>query len=454
MIKFDERANKAVEMLQQSGFEAFFVGGCVRDGLMGKELHDFDITTNALPKQICDVFKGFETIEVGIEFGTVVVIVDGLSIEITTYRKESEYLDNRHPSMLTFSASLDADLSRRDFTINALAYNTQCGIVDHFGGLDDIKNKKIRCIGNPDERFKEDALRILRALRFASVLGFEIDDEIKNAMQKNKELLKNISGERIFEELCKMIVGKNIKDVLINYVDVLAVVIPELLLMKNFDQKNIWHIYDVLTHTAVAVSSAKEDCIIRIALLFHDIGKPKSFFIDEKGVGHFYGHPKISKQIAEKNLTKLKVSNKIKNHILLLVENHDITMNVDEISIKKLLSKFGEQVFDELVKIHKCDLLAQNPKFHYLLKNYDQIEKLKKLIIAENQCYLSKDLKISGTDIKKLGLNGKEVGKALELCLRNVIENELKNEKEDLILYVKNNIKNIQNFCREKNGKL
>ena len=286
------QVNTALARLHDAGYEAYIVGGCVRDRIMGREPKDYDITTSALPEQTAAVFAGERIIETGMKHGTVTVLLDGEPLEITTFRIDGTYSDSRHPDAVTFTPSLREDLARRDFTMNAMAYSSETGLVDPFGGQADIAAKYIRCVGDPDLRFREDALRILRALRFSSVLGFPIEPETDGAARYLCLLLKKISAERVFSELKQLLCGPDVRRVLLDYAGVLGAVLPEILPMQGFDQRNPHHCYDILEHTAAAVEAMPPEPALRLAALLHDVGKPECFFTDEDGVGHFYGHPK------------------------------------------------------------------------------------------------------------------------------------------------------------------
>ena len=301
--------SRALTMLESAGFEAFIVGGCVRDALRGITPKDYDITTSALPEETKSVFRDWRVIETGIQHGTITVVMDGMPLEITTYRTEGTYSDNRHPDSVSFTASLREDVARRDFTMNAIAYSPTRGMIDHFGGAEDIRRGIIRCVGDPATRFREDALRMMRGIRFASVLGFAIEKNTAAAIHENKERIPTVSAERIRVELTKLLCGANVKNVLMDWWDVIGTVIPEILPMHGFDQKTPYHIYDVWEHTAVAVSNIPPDPHLRLCALLHDIGKPPSFFTDEKGVGHFYGHPAVSARMTEEILARLKYDN-------------------------------------------------------------------------------------------------------------------------------------------------
>lgn len=313
----------AINLLQSAGFEAYAVGGCVRDSLLGKTPNDWDITTSAKPENMKSVFADFHCIDTGIKHGTVTVVIDGEPLEITTFRLDGEYEDNRHPKSVTFTSDLGADLGRRDFTVNAMAYSKMTGTVDLFGGQNDLKNGIIRCVGDPDRRFNEDALRILRALRFASALDFEIEEKTAQSLLKNRALLGNISEERIAKELLKLVCGKGAKRILTDFAPVLFEILPELQPMYKNSHDNPHHCYDIYEHTLIAVESIDPEPTLRFAMLLHDCGKPAVKKFDENGVAHFYGHQRISVEISAQILARLKVSNKFRDEILFLVSNHD-----------------------------------------------------------------------------------------------------------------------------------
>jgi len=431
MLEISKSATKAIEMLNSAGYEAYIVGGCVRDMVMGKSAHDYDITTSALPSETKAVFQNERVIETGLKHGTVTVILDGEPLEITTYRIDGDYLDNRHPQSVSFTRKLENDLSRRDFTMNALVYNEKEGVLDYFGGKTDIENKIIRAIGEPVKRFTEDALRILRAIRFSSTLGFEIEGNTRKAMISCKHLLHNISPERIAEEINKFVLGKNVKQAILENYEILGEICPEFLKMKGFDQHNKWHIYDVLEHTAVAVENTPPVLHLRLAMLFHDTGKVHTFSTDENGVGHFYGHGEKSAEIVKDYLNRYKYDNRTKDEVYNLVRLHDMPTEADEVLIKKRLNRIGKERFLDLIKIQRADNLAQNPALTRM-EHFNTLEKISKEIINQS-CFDLSSLKVNGSDMVSLGFVGKEIGEALKTLLDEVIENKLPNEKEALM---------------------
>jgi tRNA nucleotidyltransferase (CCA-adding enzyme) len=405
---------------------------------MGIPPKDYDITTSALPEETKAVFREYRVIETGIQHGTVTVMMEGMPLEITTYRTEGTYSDNRHPDSVSFTTSLREDVARRDFTMNAIAYSPTRGLIDHFGGEADIRAGIIRCVGDPDTRFREDALRMMRGIRFASVLGFRMEDDTAAAIRGNKERIPTVSAERIRVELTKLLCGVNVKNVLMDWWDVLGVVIPEILPMHNFDQKTPYHIYDVWEHTAVAVSETPPVTHLRLSAFLHDIGKPSSFFTDEKGIGHFYGHPAVSAEMAEEILARLKYDNVTRCRVITLVKEHDRIIEPTETAVKRALSRLTPEVFFNLLAIKRADNLAQSPNYRDRLETYDAIEAMAQDILEKNECISVAALAVNGSDLIALGMKpGKEIGEMLSHLLEQVIRGKLENEQEELLSYVK-----------------
>ena len=436
VIKIPPQVNRAMEILQNNSHTAYVVGGAVRDALMGKSPDDWDITTSALPEETLAAFKDFRTIETGLKHGTVTVIVEGTNLEITTYRIETGYSDNRHPDKVDFTDRVEDDLSRRDFTVNAIAYSPAAGFADPFGGQNDIKRGIIRCVGEADRRFGEDALRILRALRFASVLGFEIDGDTAESIHRNYHLLKNISVERIFAELSKLLCGKDAGRILREYEDVMFFILPELKPMKNCVQNHERHIYDVWGHTVKAVENISPLPELRFAMLFHDSGKPKCKSTDENGIDHFYSHGKESEKIASEILTKLKTSAKFKNHVCNLVEYHDfLPHKISKKTYKKYIGKLGMDTVKQLFAVREADIKAQSPKFHTESLNENKIGlKILEEIENETPCFGISHLAIGGKELAALGIEpSPEMGKILEILLDEVMEEKITNTPQALI---------------------
>ena len=436
VINIPPQVNRAIEILRASGHSAFVAGGAVRDVLMGSEAHDWDITTSALPEETLEAFRNFRTIETGLQHGTVTVIVDGMNLEITTFRIETGYSDNRHPDKVDFTSRVEDDLSRRDFTVNAIAYSPETGFADPFGGRADIKRKLIRCVGDPDKRFGEDSLRILRALRFSSVLGFEIDSDTAESIKRNYKLLKNISVERIFTEISKLLCGRDAGKILREYEEVFFFIFPELAPMKNCTQNHERHIYDVWGHTVAAVENVPPAAEMRFAMLFHDSGKPHCKTTDENGTDHFYSHGKISKKIAFDALTRLKTSAKFRNHVCDLVEFHDFLPDkIRKKTYKKYIARLGLDTIKELFEIRKADVSAQNPKFFAeSLKENETGLKVLEEIEKENACFTLADLAIGGRELAEIGFKpSPAMGKVLETLLDEVMDEKIENTKEVLL---------------------
>lgn len=446
MMMLPEAIKKALNMIEDAGYQGYIVGGCVRDALMGLTPHDYDITTSALPGEVKEIFCGYKVIETGIKHGTVTVLMknepaegevaESYPLEITTFRVEGEYLDGRRPSSVSFTRNLKEDVARRDFTINAMAMDVGGKVYDYFEGRKDLEAGLIRAVGNPKERFEEDALRIMRALRFASVTGFEIEAETSEAIFSCMELLSRISAERIREELLKLLCGKNVKKVLLEYWDVLSVIISQLAPMKDFDQRTHWHIYPVHEHTAVAVASMPAGPILRVAALLHDVGKPSCFAVDEKGVGHFYGHAHAGVEISRKILTRLKFDNESKQKILSLIKYHDVQIMAEDKNVKRALNKYGEGGFFDLILLKRADNLAQNPELAIRQEYLDELVSIAEKIIAEEQCFSLKDLQVKGSDLIEMGMKpGREIGETLEELLAAVIEEKIPNDKAKLLKF-------------------
>lgn len=429
-----KNVDTAINLLQSAGFEAYAVGGCVRDSLLGKTPNDWDITTSAKPEDMKSVFADFHCIDTGIKHGTVTVVIDDEPLEITTFRLDGEYEDNRHPKSVTFTSNLGADLGRRDFTVNAMAYSKKTGTVDLFGGQNDLKNKIIRCVGDPDRRFNEDALRILRALRFASALDFEIEEKTAQSLLKNCALLENISEERIAKELLKLVCGKGAKRILTDFAPVLFEILPELQPMYKNSHDNPHHCYDIYEHTLIAVESIDLEPTLRFAMLLHDCGKPAVKKFDENGVAHFYGHQRISAEISAQILARLKVSNKFRDEILFLVSNHDrweLYENTEK--MPRYLSKFGLDGVLKLLKVMRADVLAQSPEYRYRLDQIADAEEIAKNLAAQKPCLSLRELQINGRTLMDIGIpQGRKLGAVLAQLLDEVIDGVTKNTQEAL----------------------
>lgn len=437
MMVLPLQVNTALELLHRAGYEAYLVGGAVRDyvrrGLQGE---DWDITTSALPEEVEQVFSTFRVIETGLKHGTVTVVMDHMHLEITTYRTEGSYSDHRHPDSVCFTRSLREDLARRDFTMNALAYSPKTGVVDLYGGCEDIAAGLVRCVGDPDRRFQEDALRILRALRFASVYELVLEEQTARAVHRNRALLDRIAPERIRVELTKLLCGAGVETVLREYADVLAQIIPELAPMFGFEQKNPHHDRDVWEHTIAVVAHAPAEPVMRWSALLHDIGKPKCFTEDEEGIGHFYGHAGIGDALAEEVLGRLRFDNAARQRIRLLVKNHDTPLPQEEKGVKRLLNRFGPEAVEQLIRLHRADTAGQHPCCARRQAQFDRVTDLVQVVLARQACFSLKDLAVRGGDLIHLGLSGRQVGEALQTALEAVMDGRVANERGALLSYL------------------
>ena len=432
-------AQNIIDTLEASGYEAYVVGGCVRDSLLGIVPHDWDICTSAVPSEIESCFEDRRIVETGLQHGTVTIIEDGVSYEVTTFRIDGKYSDSRHPDKVTYTKDIDSDLSRRDFTFNAMAYNERVGLIDPFGGAFDLIRGEISCVGNANDRFKEDALRIMRALRFASTYGFTISERTNEAIHINKKLLNNIAAERIREELCKIVMGKGVLGVLLNYSDIIATIIPEIEPCIGFQQNNPYHQYTVYDHIAHAVSNySGDDQSVKLALLLHDIGKPLCYTEDEKG-GHFYGHGVYCHDVAEKVMERLRFDNRTSDEVLTLVLYHDAIIEPTTKAIKRWLNKIGPQRFCQLMDVRMADILAHTKGTQASrVDKCNMVKAVLEQVIEEEQCFSISDLAINGHNIMDLGVpEGKRVGEIIKKLLDAVIAEDIENEHTALVEYAK-----------------
>lgn len=433
-INLPPQVERALCRLEAHGFEAFAVGGCVRDSILGRVPNDWDITTSARPAETAACFADCRVIETGIKHGTVGVLMDGMLLEITTYRCDGVYLDNRHPESVTFSARVEDDLSRRDFTVNAMAYRPSVGVVDLFGGRADLDARVIRAVGDPKTRFEEDGLRILRAIRFASVLDFTVEENTARAVHECRGLLSNIAAERIREELCKLICGVGAVRILREYVDVIGEFLPEILRMVGFDQNTKYHCYDVFEHTLYALEENTDgDLITRLAILLHDVGKPLCYTEDELG-GHFKGHAPIGVEITDALMHRLHFDNDTTARVKLLVEMHDLPFAAERRTVKRLMRKLSDADILRLMEVKRCDRLAHAEFFRQPPPELEQIPVIVQELRAEEACISLKDLRINGDDLIRMGIKpGKRIGEILGYLLEEVIEERLENGREALM---------------------
>ena len=432
--------NYIIQELEKCGHEAYMVGGCVRDSVLGRKPHDYDICTSATPDEILKAFPNEEIIPTGLQHGTVTILINKEPFEVTTYRIDGDYSDNRRSDNVTFTKNLVEDLRRRDFTINAMAYNPKTGLIDLFNGMEDIKYKKIRCVGSAEDRFNEDALRILRAIRFEAQLGFAGLPETMFEIDQQYERLNNISIERINSEFCKIVASDQFCVELVLYPDVFSLFIPELKDMIGFQQNNPYHAYDVFDHTVHAIEKCEsDDLAVRLAVFFHDFGKPHSYQDGEDGVRHFKRHGKISAEITDSIMKRLRFDNETRNNVVELVYYHDATFEVGKKYIKRWLNKIVEKQFRRLLEIRKADIKGQKPDYEKSrIEKVDNIECILNEILQEQECFSLKDLAVNGNDVKKsMNLKeGKDVGYWLNEILKRVMDGEVKNNRDDLIYWM------------------
>lgn len=429
-----ESIRTAMERLEQNGFACYAVGGCVRDWLAGEQPHDYDLCTAASPQQTMSVFSDKQVIETGLQHGTVTVMLDGEPVEITTFRTESGYSDSRHPDTVQFVTEIEQDLARRDFTINAMAWSPVHGLCDPFGGAKDLKHGIIRCVGDADIRLTEDALRILRALRFASVRGFTIEPETAQALRRNQSGLKNISAERITSELLQILCGCAVGEILMEYADIITNLLPELKPMVGFEQNNPYHKYAVWEHSVRAVEAIRPDSILRLTMLCHDSGKPETYVTDEQGVGHFYGHPKHSQRVTEELVKHLRLSAKQEERLLYLVRHHDTPLGRKQKHIRRKLAVHGEAYFRDLLAVKKADCIGQGTCPQNVTELLET-EQLLEQVLAEDTCLKIKDLALNGHDLIAMGLQGKEIGRCLSAMLNYVLDDPKRNTRQQLAAF-------------------
>ncbi|MCQ2404809.1 MAG: HD domain-containing protein [Clostridia bacterium] len=438
MIALPPFVADAIKRIETAGFEAVAVGGCVRDMLAGKTPHDYDIATSATPDEICAVFSGERLIETGLQHGTVTVLLSGEPLEITTYRQDGAYSDGRHPDEVVFSRNLSDDLSRRDFTVNAMAFHPTRGVTDLFSGQADLKAGVLRAVGEPRVRFSEDALRVLRGLRFAAQHGFSIEPQTAAAMRAMRDTLSPVSAERIYAEMTAFLCGKDVTRVLLTFPEIVCAVVPELKDTVGFSQNNRHHIHTVYTHIARVVGNVPATPALRWAALLHDCGKPACATVDAAGESHFTGHPQESAQRAEAVLSRLRADNRTKAAALELIELHDLRTPPTEKAVKRLLSKVGETRFFELCDLATADRKAQNPAFFAPSKaREDAVRDLGKKLLSEQSCLSLAELAVSGDDLLSAGIPaGKELGDTLRRLLDLVLDGECENTKEELLKHI------------------
>ena len=433
-IRIPAGAEQILHRLEEKGFEAYVVGGCVRDSLLGREPHDWDITTSATPQQVKRIFQ--RTVDTGLKHGTVTVLLDREPYEVTTYRIDGEYLDGRHPSGVTFTRSLREDLQRRDFTINAMAYSDSRGLQDCFGGLEDLKKGMIRAVGDPMKRFGEDALRIMRAVRFAAQLGYAVEEETRRAMKTLAPTLSRVSAERIAAELEKLLVSPHPEMIRMAWeCGITAVVLPEFDRCMETEQNNPHHCYSVGEHTIHSLMEARRDRVLRLAMLLHDFGKPACKTTDDKGIDHFYGHPEKSAAMANQILRRLKYDNDTRSAVVRLVRFHDRKVRLTKPGVRKAVMEIGEDLFPLFLEVKDADLYAQS-----LYQRQEKVEEMAEIrrlyaqILEAGDCLSLRDLAVSGDDLIAAGMQpGKELGRVLQDMLRDVVDVPAHNDRDYLL---------------------
>ena len=449
-----DAALHVLNVLDDAGYESWVVGGFVRDALLGRTCSDIDIACSAAwqeTQRVCEL-AGMHTHETGTQHGTLTVVCDDEAFEVTTFRADGAYKDSRHPESVQFVKTIEEDLARRDFTMNALAYRPDRGVLDPFGGQADMEAGVIRSVGDPHKRFEEDALRILRACRFSSELGYAIEPATFQGMLAHKGLLSRISAERVTHELQRLLLGEHAGDALLQCVDVLSAVLPELVAMKGFEQHTPYHVFDVLEHTARVVDGVPRYPLVRWAALFHDMGKPACFFFDENGIGHFYGHAAVSVPIARGIMQRLTFSNAFMDKVLTLVKRHDDVVPASPKAVKRMLARLGgdTELFAALCDLKRGDARGQSPQFsegRIALAN--ELQRVLNEILEANEAFTVKSLAISGRDVMELGVpQGPLVGEMLHHVLDAVIDEKVPNSYDDLVKYVTSCIED-ENFSKK-----
>ncbi len=430
VIAVPERCARILDTLNDAGFEAYVVGGCVRDSLLGRIPSDWDITTSARPEEVTALFR--RTVPTGIKHGTVTVLSGKESYEVTTYRIDGSYGDGRHPDSVTFTGSLREDLMRRDFTVNAMAYSPRDGLVDFFDGTGDMQKHVLRAVGDPEERFREDALRIMRAVRFSAQLDYSIEEKTLGALSGLVPTLRRISAERIRTELSKLLLsGHPEKLFLLDETGILDVIMPELALCLKTPQHNPHHCFNVGEHIIRSVCAVRADQVLRLTMLFHDLGKPACRTTDEDGIDHFHGHAQVSADLALSIMKRLKYDNASIDDVVLLVKNHDLKIEDDARSVRRAVNRVGERMFPLLLEVKRADLAAQSDyQREEKARHLDRIEELFRKVLEEKDCVSLKTLAVGGRELMAWGEKpGREMGRVLQAMLDDVLETPGHNER-------------------------
>ncbi len=432
MIPWDPRALAVVRCLEEAGHRAVLVGGCVRDSLLSRPPHDYDAATSARPEEILSACRRWRCLDVGIRHGTVTVLADGLPVEVTTFRREGRYSDHRRPDQVAFTHSLEEDLARRDFTVNAMAWGSE-GLIDPFGGRADLEQGVVRCVGEPDRRFEEDALRVLRGLRLAAQLSFSLCPDTAAALRRHVPQLSFVAWERISAEWIRLLCAPAAGDVLLAFPEAAVQVLPELGPCVGFDQRNPHHCWDVYTHSVKALEQVAPVPALRLAALLHDAGKPAVFTLDATGTGHFYGHPRVSAELARDALTRLRLDTALRERAVLLVERHHLPVEGGRSWTGRWFSRLGEEAFFQLLELKRADALACAPGEPDGLAHLEQAAEEARALLAQRPCLTLKELAVNGRDALAAGLEGPAIGRALHSLLEQVAEGKLPNRREDLL---------------------
>ena len=432
VFNWEPRALAVLDTLEKAGFQTVLVGGCVRDYLLGKPSSDYDAATAALPEQMLEVFSDWKVIETGRKHGTLTIMSDGLPVEVTTFRTEGAYTDHRHPDGVSFTTDLKADLARRDFTINAMAWGRD-GLTDLFEGQEDLRAGILRCVGDPEKRFNEDAIRILRCLRFAARPGFWIHPDTEAALKNQVRMLDVVSRERVTDEFLKLICQPDAERILLEYPEVVRQIIPEMTATIGFDQRTPYHCYDVYTHSVKAMGQVPPRKTMRLAALLHDIAKPMTYSPDEQGVGHFPDHPKLGAELADQALRNLRLDNHTREQVVTLIARHGMRLPAEEKVVKRWLSRLGPELFFELMTLDRADNSAKRPDMVRPPQHWLDLDKMARQVLAQADCLSLKDLAVNGRDALNAGLKGPAIGRALNELLEDVVEGRKPNDRDVLL---------------------
>lgn len=435
-----ENIQNCIDLLENAGFAAYAVGGCVRDTCLGLTPHDYDLCTSALPEQTEAVFRDYRLVLAGEKHGTVTVITEDGPVEITTFRTEGGYRDNRHPDWVKFLSDIEGDLARRDFTVNAIAYSPKRGFADPFGGREDLKNHILRSVGDPVSRFQEDSLRILRGVRFAARFGLTPEENTLNAMLSQRHLMEHLARERVFEELCKLLLAAKAEDIT-RFARILAAVIPELGPMIGFDQHSPHHAYDLITHTAYVVEGVPATLSLRWAALLHDTGKVTTFTRDATGRGHFYGHARDSAAMADAILRRLKAPTALREEVVTLIGRHMTRLQPERKWLRRQVSKFGFPMVESQLTLQEADMGSKGTGEDDGSAVFSAVRGLLAELKAEDACLCLKDLAVNGNDLMALGYRGRKIGTCLDALLEQVVDERLPNEKKALLAFAAENQK-------------